>query len=200
MTFQTPLKWPEGWKRGQARPPASSSRFKTTFDKSRRRMFNALEKLGATAVVISSNMAIRMDGTPRADSARRYISDNGVAVYFTLRDRQMVMARDAYDSPFDNFHSLTMAIEYLQGLERHGGAAMMERAFEGFSAIAAPGAKKDWREVLGFPPASGPTHDEIREHYRQKMKVAHPDMPGGSHDAVIAINETLVAARKELML
>lgn len=43
-----------------------------------------------------------MDGQPRADRARVQIADPGVALYFMLRGRQMVMARDAYTMPMGN--------------------------------------------------------------------------------------------------
>ena len=57
------------------------------------------------------------------------------------------MARDAYKTVAGNMRSLTLAIEAMRQLERHGGSTMMERAFQGFAAIAPPDWKKPWREV-----------------------------------------------------
>lgn len=201
MRFLSPLRWPAGWVRGQKRPPASSGRFKTTFDSSRRRMLRALQKLGADNIEVTSHMPVRQDGLPRADQARRSMIDNGVSIYFMMGKRHMVMARDAYDSAFDNFHSLTMALEYLQGLERHGGATMMERAFEGFAALPAPngiGFQKTWRELLGFPPDAHPTIKEAHANYRERVRRvgAHgnPDLDFGIFD----LNRAVAEARKEL--
>lgn len=206
MTFQNPLQWPTGWKRGQSRPPASAGRFKTTFDRSKQRFYRALEKLKATNLVVSSHMPLRLDGSPRADQARRSIPDNGVAIYFTLKGKQMAMARDAYETPFDNFHSLTMALEYLQGLERHGGAAMMERAFDGFAALPEPGNAshgRPWWKVLEFSADPSGHHDKVycliqsEAVYRQKAKVAHADN-GGSHEQMIELNAAIAKARDVL--
>lgn len=194
MTFQSPLKWPDGWTRGQSRPPSSSGRFKTTFDRSKQRMYRALEKLGATSIVVSSFMPLRLDGTPRADQARRSMTDNGVAVYFTLKQKQMVLARDAYDSAFDNFHSICMALEYLQGLERHGGATMMERAFDGFTALP---SQAHWRHVLGFASDERLTLRQVEDRYREGAKRCHSDT-GGGHEAMIKLNAAIEQARKEL--
>jgi hypothetical protein len=52
----------------------------------------------------------------------------------------MVMARDGFSSVAGNLRSLAMAIEGLRQLERHGGSLVLERAFEGFRAIAPPGS------------------------------------------------------------
>lgn len=192
MTFQSPLKWPEGWKRGQSRPPASSGRFKTTFERTKARMYQALTKLGARNVVVTSYMPLRLDGTPRADQARRSMPDNGVAIYFTLKDKPMVMARDAYDSAFDNLHSLTMALEYLQGLERHGGAAMMERAFDGFMALP---EKAHWRTILGVP--QNATLQEVEAAYKTGARLCHADT-GGGHEQMVKLNAAIAQARMEL--
>lgn len=195
MTFQSPLKWPDGWARGQARPPLSAGRFQTTFEKSKKRLFHALNKLGAEGVVVSSNMATRLDGTPRGDTARRYISDNGVAVYFSLKGKSMVMARDAYNTPFDNFHSLTMALEYLQGLERHGGATMLERAFDGFTALS---SQSHWRDVLGFRPQDTVDRALAESRYKEGAKRLHADTGANAHDAMVKLNAAIAQARQEL--
>lgn len=194
MTFQSPLRWPDGWKRGQSRPPASAGRFQSTFDRSKQRFYRALEKLGARDVVVTSYMSLRLDGTPRSDSARRSVPDNGVAIYFTLENKAMAMARDAYDTPFDNFHSLTLALEYLQGLERHGGATMLERAFDGFMALP---DQAHWRAILGFSAGAPVTLGEVEEAYRHGAKLCHADT-GGGHEQMVKLNAAIAQARAEL--
>lgn len=201
MTSAYPLAWPEGWKR--ANEGRSGARFRSTFDQTRKRLYRELELLGAKNVVVSSNVPVRADGYPYADVARYIIRDPGAALYFTLRGRQMVMARDAYESVYDNLHSLTLAIEHLRGLERHGGATMMERAFEGFAALPEPGNASHvrlWWQVLGFtadpsPGDNGLDHAEAR--YRQLARERHPDT-GGTHHQMAELNAAIAQARKQL--
>lgn len=194
MTQAYPLQWPDGWARTSPGARSENRRFSTTFIKARSQLFSELDRLGASNAVVSSWLPLRNDGLPRTDAARARIADPGVAVYFTYRGKQMVMARDVYHNVHDNLRSIGLAIEHLRGLDRHGGATMIERAFEGFAALPAPGAKGDWRAVLG--PAR--TLAEAESSYREKAKARHPDAPGGSHDKMTELNVAIAAARKEL--
>lgn len=186
MTQAYPLEWPEGWARTPAYKRNSNSPFRTTFDKARRDLWAELEHLGAKGVVISSNLELRNDGQPRADSARRRIVDPGVAVYFMLKGKQVVMARDAYETVHDNLRSICLAISHLRGLERHGGATMMDRAFTGFAALPPPSATqpraRTWREIMEFDASHRPDADGINVRFRALARVRHPDA-GGSAEA-----------------
>lgn len=175
-----PLQWPEGWARTPDHARKTHSQFKTTFDKARRELNAELVRLGAKNVVISSWLALRNDGQPYADQARRRIPDPGVAVYFIFRNRQMVMARDAYTSVHDNLRSIGLGIAHLRGLERHGGGTMMERAFEGFAALPSPDSFDPWA-VMGLLQQNGPySKSQIEARYRDLARQRHPDAPGGS--------------------
>lgn len=175
MTEAYPLTWPEGWPRTSWDKRKAYSQFKTTFERARSELTNELRMLGAKNVVISSWLPLRRDGLPYADQARRRLDDPGVAVYFTLRDRQMVMARDAFGSIHDNLRSIGLGIAHLRGLERHGGGTMMERAFEGFAALPAPGSRDCW-SVLGLKP--GAAADDIERQFRALAMKHHPDRGG----------------------
>jgi hypothetical protein len=74
--------------------------------------------------------------------------------------------------------SAALGIEHLRGLERHGGAFMMERAFSGFTALPPP--KGHW-DTLGIAPDSQ-AHG-VERAFRRKAMTAHPDQ-GGSDDAM----------------
>lgn len=200
VTAKNPLAWPPGWHRtpGDRR---SYKRFQTNYGITMKRLQREMKLLGTKLVVVSSNLPLRADGMPRADVARYRIDDPGVAVYFTLKDRQMVMARDAFDSVYDNLHSLVIAVEHLRGLERHGGGAMLERAFAGFTALPGPAvaaAHKTWRELLGFLPDAHPTLKEANNNYRERVRRvgAHgnPDLDFG----ILDLNRAITEARKEL--
>lgn len=196
MTQAYPLAWPEGWKRTPLHMRKSHSPFSTTFDRARRDLLEELRKLGARHVVISSWLPLRLDGQPRSDVARRRIEDPGVAVYFELRGRQMVMARDLYSNIHDNIRSIGLAIEHMRGLERHGGAAMMERAFEGFASLPPPATKDHWA-VIGIAPTKD--YDAILHAFRTMAKTVHPDS-GGSAEAMRELIEARDAALKEFGL
>lgn len=176
-----PLSWPDGWPRTPYNKQGAS-RFKADFVKVRSQLVSELRLLGARNVVISSNMALRNDGLPYADAARRKIDDPGVAVYFTLKDRQMVMARDLYWTPAENMRSIGLAVEHLRGLERHGGSFMMEKAFSGFAALPPPA---DWASTLGV--SRNASKGEIMDAYRDLARKHHPDN-GGSAEKMAEIN------------
>jgi hypothetical protein len=90
--------------------------------------------------------------------------------------------------------SLTLAIEAMRQLERHGGGTMMERAFTGFAAIAPPDWKKPWREVFGVKPD---WQGDITALYREKAKNRHPDT-GGSDSLMAELNVAFAEAKREL--
>ncbi len=190
MTQAYPLQWPDGWPRTPAGLRKSGNQFVSTFPMARAHLLDELARLGAKNVVISSWLALRQDGSPRADAARMRLEDPGVAVYFTLRGRQMVMARDAFASAHANLRSIGLAVAHLRGMERHGGGTMMDRAFEGFVALPAP---KSWREVLNNPANLA----EAERFYRTRAAEVHPDRPDGSHSAMAELNVAIDAARRE---
>jgi hypothetical protein len=187
-----PLRWPEGWPRTLGAKRKNSAPFKVNSDKARRELMADLRRMGATNIIVSSNVPVRQDGTPYADAARRVIRDPGVVVYFTRDGHTLSMARDQYQRPEDNLRSIGLAIEAIRAIERHGGSYMMERAFSGFAALPPP--TSHW-EILGLRPGS--SADDIKRAHRAKIGAAHPDT-GGSEAAASALNAARDAALREI--
>lgn len=184
MAQAYPLEWPTGWPRHKGQQD-SDARFQGPtyrWDRVYKALHEELRRIGAKNVVVSTNQPLRNDGAPYAQ--QRNIQDVGVAVYFTRGGKSLVMAQDRFWSVIGNMRSLTMAIEGLRQMERHGGAVMMERAFSGFTAIAPPDWKKPWREVFGLKPDWKGGVDELRALYREKAKLRHGD--AGGNDSLMA--------------
>ncbi|HKH81702.1 MAG TPA: J domain-containing protein, partial [Methylovirgula sp.] len=189
-----PLEWPEGWPRTLPDKRPNGSPFKTTLDRALEALLEELGRLKASGVVISSWLPLRADGFPRSDVARFRIEDPGVAVYFMRGGRQLFIARDAYWNVHDNLRSIGLAIEHLRGLERHGGAHLMERAFSGFVALPPPDKpKKTWCEVLGVQAGAEPWLIEAA--YKYLAEKLHPDA-GGSKGLMAELNRARDEALK----
>ena len=201
-----PLRWPEGWPRIPSYRRENDNRFgngtrtaegitmgrRLTVGRARDQLMEELRRLGATEIVVSTNVPVKADGLLYADNKR--LDDPGIAVYFKFKKKQMVMARDGFVSVAGNLRSLGLAIEGLRQLERHGGSLMLERAFEGFLAIAPPDWKKPWREVFGIKPD---WTGDISALYREKARIRHPDA-GGSDALMAELNVAYAEARREL--
>jgi len=202
MAEAYPLEWPHGWPRSKYRK--SGRAFKNlTPDRAFRGLTDELTRLGARDVVLSTNLKPRLYAGPAGDPRQ----DPGVAIYFTLNGRQMTMAQDAYDSVYANARSLTLAIDAMRAIERHGGGTMMQRAFSGFQALPPPGGhaeyqKKPWRTVFKMVVADGLPKDmqlAIAEAtYKKMARDAHPDSPGGDPQLMAELNVAIDDARQEL--
>jgi hypothetical protein len=201
MTEAFPLTWPEGWPRTPSHQQERGWQFKqrnstniygaanlVTFATARDKLYDELQRLGAANPIVSTNHPIDRYGIPT--ESKRRVQDEGVAVYFTLKGRGMVMACDRFDNAAANMRSLGLAIEALRQLERHGGGTMIEKAFTGFVALPAP--KSPW-EVLGV--RRGASAEEVDAAFRAKAKTIHSDL-GGS-DAAMAELNTARAKLKE---
>lgn len=166
-----------------------------SFERARKLLYEELERMNASNVVLSSNLPLRLDGEARAGAALHGASP-GCAIYFTFRGKPMVMACDRFSALAANVRSLGLAIEAMRALERHGGGQMMERAFTGFSALPPPAGSKPrrpWWVVLGYPadPAEREllSAPEVEARFRHLAQSRHPDKTGGSTDAMAELNE-----------
>lgn len=193
-----PLQWPEGWKRTPSyqRKTATFSRqgkALTVFD-GVQRVLDELQRLGVHQddVIVSTNLQTRLDGLPRSNQGRP--GDPGVCVYWKPAKHPMrCMAVDRYDEVKDNLAAVAATLEAMRSIERHGGAAILDRAFTGFAALPAPaGGKRDWWTVLELP--STASQAEIRDAFNRLAREHHPDR-GGTDERMAEI----IRARDEAL-
>lgn len=181
MAEAYPLYWPEGWKRTLGR---EHSRFKTGFGAARILLFKELDRMGASQVVLSTNIPLRNDGMPRA-SMKPDGGDTGVAVYFQRKGKPMVFACDKFREAHDNIYSIAKTIDAMRSIERWGASDMMERAFSGFKALNSENGGESWWSILECSATS--SKFEIEAAYKARLRQCHPDA-GGSHEAMTKLN------------
>jgi len=164
-----PLSWPIGFERTKEQ---ESSRFKITLHKAFRAVEDELRKLGATDVIISTDIPLRKDGAPYSVYK---LDDTGVAVYFSLKGESTVLCCDKWKGVHENMYSIAKTVEAMRGIDRWGVSDMLKRMFIGFQALPqfSNQLSRPWYEVLEV--SHDATQDEIKNSYREKAKVLHPD-------------------------
>lgn len=208
-----PLAWPTGWKRthpSQREHAKFNKKVKLhgsnwamaedlTIAEGTARVLAELQRMGLQRddVVISTNLVLRLDGLPRSD--QKAPEDPGVAVYWDDYGSHKVMAIDRYHRVADNLAAVAATLDAMRAIERHGGAAILDRAFTGFMALPAPPkepAARHWRDVLGVP-NTAQTEQTLKDAYRRAASAAHPDK-GGTSEAMAAVNAAYAQAKQEL--
>lgn len=181
---QYPLQWPMG--RARLQNPDRSKFKPGTIVSEAQSVFRQLELMGASNIIISSNMQYKADGMPYY---RQSVSDTGVAVYFKSADgEEQCIPCDQWISLEENLRAIAKTIEAMRGIERWGGRSLMNAAFSGFkqlppSTIVTPPPDRphrDWWVVLGVDwNADAPT---VKQAYRHAQSLTHPDAGGSAHD------------------
>lgn len=189
-----PLQWPEGWARSQRR---RDSQFKVISKPAevRDQMIREVALLGGTRITVSTNVPVRAkDGLPFAEGLTENLSDPGVAVYFERKDKPLVVACDTYRSPVENMRAISLCVEGMRTMKRHGATELLERQFTGFTALPPKLDEQSWWQILGVKRDC--TLDDARSAYRDGMQRFHPDR--GGDDAVAAqINRAWEQAQDE---
>jgi hypothetical protein len=204
-----PLAWPLGWRRtpGHERKRAMFSKHSTEPGGYRRktslsvgdglcRLTGELRRLHASDIIISSNLRVRSDGLPHAQQSKE-LGDPGIAVYFKLRGKPLVLACDRWSSAADNMAAIAGHIEAVRASDRYG-VGTVEQAFAGYKALPADSAA-DWRKVLfGEQLPSPVTKDAVDQAVRSMAKTRHPDIQGGSVEAMTQVNRAREFAYAEM--
>jgi hypothetical protein len=191
-----PLQWPVGWRRATTRKSAAFNKKERIYrdgnphDVTKSlsvadaaiRVIETLMRMGIERhdIVISTNLKLRADGLPRSDGDP---GDPGAAVYWRKAKDARCMAIDVYYRVADNLAAIAASLEAMRAIERHGGAAILDRVFQGFTALPAP---ESWWQVLGL---NGPdaAREQIEQAHRRLAMEHHPDR-GGDDDRMARIN------------
>ncbi len=188
MSQAFPLAWPSGWPRTKS---PGKSQFKTTLPGAIANVQDSLRLFAMDSgqkvqnLIVSSNVTL-MNRNP---------ADSGVAIYFTWDDLATCIAVDRYQKIEENLQAIHHVIEAERTKLRHGGLNLVRAAFRGYAALPPPAPASPW-DVLGLKPDA--TEEEIEAAYRQKAKSAHPDRPGGSHEAMTRLNEARAAVLRRV--
>ncbi|HZL92489.1 MAG TPA: hypothetical protein VFB99_02555 [Vicinamibacterales bacterium] len=214
-----PLSWPVGWKRTPAneRQRASFAKSRvdaveernyqtgaTTTRKVRRpqalnstdaseRLEYQLDALGASDAVLSTNQRLTLSGRPASNQSEPV--DPGAAVYFRFKKQELCLACDRWTRVADNIAALAAHIDAIRRQDRYG-VGSVEQAFAGYQALPAKG--QTWRTTLGFSHVEIVDAAMVERAFRERAKSAHPDIAGGSHDAMASLTAAKAEALQEL--
>jgi hypothetical protein len=97
-------------------------------------LFHELRLLGATEVILSTNIELTQKGLPYSN--RRQPDDPGVAVFFKLKKQSLALACDKWDRVADNVWAIALHINAIRGQSRWG-VGTIEQAFMGYAALPA---------------------------------------------------------------
>ncbi len=175
-----PLQWPPAWPRTDY---PRHAQFQTSFVGARNNLLRELKLLGATDVIISSNISLRQDGLPYA--GQRQPEDRGIAVYFNLDGNPQCIPCDKWTTTDDNLQAIRKTVEALRGLERWGAKEMVNAAFRGFKAlpesiIMGEHTSRAWWEVLEVSQDASP--EVVKAAYKAQLHYKHPDKGGSQWD------------------
>ena len=191
-----PLCWPSGWKRAARRERARFGAH--TVYKAIQEVYHQVELLGVARgrVILSTNLALRLDGIPY--SGQRAPQDPGAAVYFELRrGAPRVLACDRWDRVEHNLWALARHVDAMRAMERWG-VGSLEQAFAGFVGLPERAGQRAWWQTLGLDGPGGHTLERVQAAYRARARVLHPDLPGGSTEAMAELNEAREVALREI--
>lgn len=190
-----PLAWPLGWPRTPTEKRKAGT-FKATPAAAVNALISEIDLLvvrrrGYTirhSVILSTNSPLLSDGKPSSHQMTLVMPDPGVAVYFPRDNKEFCLACDTFDRIWKNIWALKLTIEAMRGIDRWGSSTLLDRAFQGFAALPAPGQShaETWYQVLGVSPDAD--IDQVNAAYREKAKLLHPDV-GGGNDEIYRLND-----------
>lgn len=170
MTLASPLQWPAGKPRT---PHRKNAQFKVSSQQARAELYDELERLGATTVVITTNAELRLDGQLKVQQP--WNLEPAVAVYFTRKGQEFCIACDRWGEVGDNIRAVGLSVAAIRSLERWGTTDMVDAAFSGFAALPQSTGEDGAWNMLGGHTAP---REAIEANYRRLAKQHHPDVGG----------------------
>ncbi len=208
MTQAYPLHWPHGWPRTAATDRIypkfckreTGGRYlvnkKLTVNDAVARVIEEIARMGgdASRAVLSTNLKTKkFTGFPI--SGHRDPDDPGAAVYFVRDGQDVCIAIDQYKTVAGNLAAIAATLEAMRGIERWGGATLLNRAFTGFTALPHITDDETWWNILGVNHTC--TLAEAKAAYRKLAVKHHPDN-GGDTQTMAKVNKAWQQAQEEL--
>ncbi|MBL8752248.1 MAG: J domain-containing protein [Planctomycetes bacterium] len=207
-TQQNGMAWPLHWPAGRPRTPRHQRKRNplwkgATVSTACAEIEREVELMGGVELVISTNLALRIDGLPRGGQPEP--EDAGACAYFERNGRRIALACDRWASVRENLRAIGMHLAAIRGQERWG-VGDLDAAFAGYQALPAPDVDRAWWDVLGLDRTTAAhlrhrPFDERREvlvaRFRARAKNVHPDS-GGTQEAFVELQKAYETARLEL--
>lgn len=170
IIFENPLQWKPHIEKTKNRKKSQFKSKSASFASIE--LVKQLRLMGAKNCVITSNMILTKDKS-RFMSMQPNIEDTGVSVFFELKGQSKVMQIDLYDKVEDNMWAIYKSVEALRGLNRWGGAQIMDGMFTGFNALPSPDQVTN-NSIAYFSDCH--SKEQARERYLRLAKELHPDL------------------------
>lgn len=122
------------------------------------------------------NLINGRDADWTADTRRVTVS------FVSPKGTRVTVSEDRHRRPADNLRVLFLCLDGMRKNEMRGFGEVMASAY---LQLNAPAARTPWT-VLGITPNT--PRDIIDAAYRAAAKRRHPDVPGGSHEAMAELN------------
>lgn len=175
----SPLSWPVRQPRTKSYARKRNPMWKgSTVSTASVQIEDEVRRLGGHDLVLSTNLALRIDGFPR--SGQPEPADPGVAVYFQRKGQKLVFACDRYSTVRENLRAIGMHLEAIRGQERWG-VGSLDQAFAGYAALPEQASGLPWWTTLGLSERPVTEH-QLQAAYRKEAMRTHPDA-GGSSEA-----------------
>lgn len=187
-TAAYPLNWPVIYPRTPANR-REKARFSVSFAVGRDALLEEIRLMGATQLLISSNIQLRRDGLPYANMPEP--SDPGVAVYFRFKSKDYALSCDRWTKTKDNIRAIGLHIASIRSIERWV-VGSIEQAFTGYLCLP-PSTSIKWWEVLGVDLRA--SDEEVKAAYRVLARLYHPDGEKPDSEKIIAVNAAYEKAK-----
>lgn len=181
------------------------AQFRATYQRTLQDLDRELEAIQGRArnVILAAGFPpskIRRDGFPYSGARPEHPA---VTLHFEINGQPAAFPCDTFETFEDNLRAIVLSLEALRAVDRYGVTRNQEQ-YKGWLRLEA--AKSDPAEVLRKANRTlGWSADDIRAAskenlhaiYRAAMANVHPDRPGGSHEATVAVQQAYQDLRKQ---